>query len=144
MEANYERELRLSLVTLLARITMATVFFFFGLGKFLGGYMNFVNWMLGTFKDAKLPPHFMLVPFTYVLPFAEITFGLLLLAGLFTRWTFFFAGLLIAALIFGQIQLQHADQVASHLLYFLSIATGLWASEGNRFSLDYFLQRNRD
>jgi len=116
---------------------MGTVFFFFGLGKFLGGYGNFVNWMLGTFKDAKLPPHFMLVPFTYALPFVELILGLLLFAGLFTAETFFVAGLLIAVFIFGQIQLQHADQVAWHLLYFLALVTGLWASEANKFSLDY-------
>ena len=143
VENSKKPELRLSLISLLTRLTLGMIFFFAGLGKFLGGYQNFVNWMTGQFKDTMLPS-FALLPFTYALPFVEIILGLLLLAGLFTRWSFFLTGLLVAAFIFGQLQLQHHEEVATHLLYFLSVALGIWASEYDRWSLDRLRNRKKE
>ena len=67
----------------LLRATMGVIFLFYGIGKFIGGVGNFVGGMNQHFSG-KLPAA-MVMPFAYVLPFGEVTAGLLILLGLFTR-----------------------------------------------------------
>jgi len=140
MADNSDREMRLSLVTLVVRITLGMIFLFYGLGKFMMGYSNYAGWMINLFKDTWLPG-FALLPFTYALPFIEVGLGALLLAGILSRWTFVATGLLLAALIFGQVILQKPEVVAQNLVFTILITIGIWASEHDRFSLDHFRKK---
>ena len=57
----------------LLRVTLAVVFLFSGVGKFLGGLGSFVGGMNQHFAG-KLPAA-MVMPFSYMLPFAEVIVG---------------------------------------------------------------------
>ena len=67
----------------LTRIAYGVIFLFYGIGKFRGGLSNFVGGMNQQFSG-KLPA-FMVMPFAYVIPFAETISGVLIVLGLFTR-----------------------------------------------------------
>ena len=142
MADNSDREMRLSLVTLLVRISLGVTLFFWGLIKFIGpgGYSGFVGWIVASFKDTWLPG-FLLTPFAYLVPWAEVGLGLLLLIGLLTRYSLFLTGLYLTALCFGQVVLGKPDVVAHNLIYIILVAMGIWASEQDRFSLDRFRKK---
>jgi len=136
--ADTDREMRLSLVTLLGRLGVGVPLLFFGVGKFIMGYPNFLGYITGMFKDSWLPS-FAWLPFAYVIPVAEVGLGAALILGLFTRWTLFLTGLYLVGLTFGLVVVMKPE--AAQTLIYLILATGaLWTSEGNRFSLDALLK----
>jgi len=139
MADNADREIRLSLVTFLSRFSVGVVMLFYGVGKFVMGFSNFVGWITGTFKDAWLPSIFWM-PFTYTIPFAEIVLGIVLIIGLKTRWSLFLTGLYLVGLTFGQVVLSKPEVVAHNLIFVILIAVGIWTSESDRFSLDALLK----
>ena len=101
----------------LLRITVGVMFLFFGIGKFMGGVGNFAGGMAQHFAG-KLPAALVL-PFGYVLPFAEVTFGALILLGLFNVLALSLSGLLLVALTFGTVMLGDAPTVAHNVQYAL-------------------------
>jgi thiosulfate dehydrogenase [quinone] large subunit len=118
----------------LLRITMAVIFLFFGIGKFMGGISNFVGGMNQHFSG-KLPA-FMVMPFAYFLPFGEVIAGALILFGLFTRAGLMLSGLLLVGLTFGTVMLGEAPTVAHNLQYAFVNFVLLWLLDLNRYSLD--------
>lgn len=74
----------------LLRVTVGVMFLFFGIGKFVGGVGNFAAGMAQHFAG-KLPSALVL-PFSYALPFAEVTLGALILLGLFNAFAFGLSG----------------------------------------------------
>ena len=118
----------------LLRTTLGVVFLFFGIGKFVGGVGNFVAGMNEHFSG-KLPTAIVL-PFSYALPFAEVTLGTLILLGLFTRLALSLSGLLLIGLTFGTVMLGDAPTVAHNLQYALVNFVLLWLSDENGFSVD--------
>lgn len=121
----------------LLRVTLGIMFLFFGIGKFTIGIGNFASGMQQNFAG-KLPS-FLLVPFTYILPFAEVAIGLLLLLGLLNVFGLILAGLLMVALVFGMVLQGQAPTVANNVFYGVVIFILLWFAEYNRFSLDRLL-----
>jgi thiosulfate dehydrogenase (quinone) large subunit len=133
-----DRELRLSLMTLLGRLGVGVPLLFFGVGKFIMGYPNFIGYITGMYKDSWLPS-FAWLPFAYTIPVAEVGLGIALILGLFTRWTLVLTGLYLVGLMFGQVVLMKPE--ASQVLLYLILVTGaVWASEADRFSLDALLK----
>ena len=118
----------------LLRITVGVMFLFFGVGKFLGGVGNFAGGMAGRFAG-KLPPALVLA-FGYVLPFAEVTLGALILLGLFNVLALSLSGLLLVALTFGTVMLGDPPTVAHNVQYALVNFALLFFSEYNGYSLD--------
>ena len=118
----------------LLRITMGVIFLFYGIGKFISGVSNFVGTMNQQFSG-KLPA-FMVMPFAYAIPFAEVTAGALILLGLFTRLGLVISGLLLIGLTFGMVMLGQAPTVAHNLQYGLVNFVLLWLLDLNRYSLD--------
>jgi thiosulfate dehydrogenase [quinone] large subunit len=92
----------------LARITYGVIFLFYGIGKFTGGISNFVSGMNQQFSG-KLPAA-LVMPFAYILPFAETAAGTLILFGLFTRIGLTLSGLLLIGLTFGLVRLGQAPR----------------------------------
>jgi len=123
----------------LLRVTMGLIFLFYGVGKFMAGLTVFVGGMNQRFAG-KLPAS-MVMPFAYVLPFGEVTSGLLILFGLFTRVGLVISGLLLIGLTFGTVMLGDAPTVAHNLQYALVNFVLLWFLDLNRYSLDALFDR---
>jgi thiosulfate dehydrogenase [quinone] large subunit len=123
----------------LLRVTMGVIFLFYGIGKFISGVGGFVGTMNQQFSG-KLPA-FMVMPFAYFIPFAEVTAGLLILLGLFTRAGLVLSGLLLIGLTFGTVMLGQAPSVAHNLQYGLVNFVLLWLSDLNGYSLDRIIDR---
>jgi len=112
----------------LLRVTMGVIFLFYGVGT------------MNQQFSGKLPA-FMVMPFAYAIPFAEVTAGLLILLGLFTRLGLIISGLLLIGLTFGMVILGQAPTVAHNLQYALVNFVLLWLSDLNRYSLDRLIHR---
>lgn len=76
---------------LLLRLAIGASMFGHGLVR-LPKLNAFSDWMVGSFEKSILPQA-LVVPFSYVLPIAEFTVGLLLILGLFTRQALIGGGL---------------------------------------------------
>lgn len=124
----------------LLRVTLGVIFLFYGVGKFMGGVGNFAAGM-GQRFDGKLPGALVL-PFAYALPFMEVTFGALILAGLFIGTALVLSGLLLLALTFGTVMLGDAPTVAHNLQFALVNFVLLWLVDSNGYSVDR-LRRGR-
>ena len=83
----------------------------------------------------------MVMPFAYAIPFCEVTAGLLILLGLFTRAGLVLFGLLIIGLTFGTVMLGDAPTVAHNLQYALVNFVLLWLVDLNRYSIDGLMRR---
>ena len=123
----------------LLRITMGVIFLFYGIGKFISGFGRFVGTKNQQFSG-KLPA-FMVMPFAYAIPFAEVTAGALIMLGLFTRLGLVISGLLLIGLTFGMVMLGQAPTVAHNLQYGLVNFVLLWLVDLNRYSLDSLFTR---
>lgn len=119
---------------LLLRLTVGVMFFFYGLGKLLGGVGGFVSGLEERFAGSL--PMWVVTPFGYTLPFMELLIGALLILGLFTRWTLAAAGLLMIALTFGAVMEPKPPTVADNVLFAAVIAGLLALVEQDRYSLD--------
>ena len=119
---------------------MGVIFLFYGIGKFMGGLANFVGGMNQHFSG-KLPA-MIVMPFAYTLPFGEVTAGLLILLGLFTRLGLVISGLLLIGLTFGTVMLGEAPTVAHNLQYALVNFVLLWLVDLNRYSIDTLFGRH--
>jgi len=123
----------------LLRATLGVVLLFFGIGKFMAGLSNFVGGMNQHFAGKF--PAVMVMPFAYAIPFCEVTAGLLILLGLFTRAGLVLFGLLIIGLTFGTVMLGDAPTVAHNLQYALVNFVLLWLVDLNRYSIDGLMRR---
>lgn len=123
----------------LLRATMGVIFLFYGVAKFRLGIADFVGGMNQNFSG-KLPA-FMVMPFAYAMPFAELISGALILLGVFTRAGLIICGLLLIGLTFGVVILGQAPTVAHNLQYALVNFVLLWFIDLNRYSIDSLLHR---
>jgi thiosulfate dehydrogenase [quinone] large subunit len=119
----------------LLRVTVGMMFLFFGVGKLLGGVGGFASGMTEGFADTFLPSPLVGL-FVYVLPFAEVAIGALLVLGLFNVATLTLTGLLVLALTFGKVVQFDPPTVAHNITLALVIFVLLWATEHNGYSLD--------
>ena len=123
----------------LTRITYGVIFLFYGIGKFRGGLTGFVGGMNQQFSG-KLPAA-MVMPFAYLIPFAETVSGGLIVLGLFSRVGLTLSGGLLVGLTFGLVILGQAPTVAHNLQFVIINFLLLWFVEFNGFSLDTRLWR---
>lgn len=136
------RQRNMAFAHLLLRLIPGVLFLFAGLNKFLGGYLGFVNGMSGMFAEAETwLPMLMVKPYAYVLPFAEVILGALLIVGLFTRQALVLSGLLLLSLAFGQILLGNHDTVFRIMAYVGLTAAALVTAEFRIWSLDGMMRR---
>lgn len=128
-------------VGFLLRLPLGVLFFFAGLNKLIGGYGNFINWILGEFDKTWLP-QFLLYPYAYTLPFIEVILGALLIVGLFARPALFFAALLLTSLMFGKVVVQDYGVAANNANYVLIAALACFFNSEPFFSLDYLRKKS--
>jgi len=123
------------------RITLGITFLTFGAKKlFIQGPGNFADYMMEQF--AGLLPEFMLIPFVWTLPYAELLLGLFLTLGLFSMYTLAATGLLVVALTFGAVLGVDPATTANNLIYAIITFFLLWNITANIWSLDNKLGRS--
>jgi thiosulfate dehydrogenase [quinone] large subunit len=125
-------------IALLLRVGIGILFLFAGLNKFMreGGAVGVAESMIDRFADTVLPG-FLVTPFVYALPYVEVTLGVFLILGLFTRSALLFTGLLLLSLALGLLASGGNDTVPKVLNYLLITCVALWfASRDNAYSLD--------
>lgn len=142
METEDRKVRDFSVVGFLLRFPLGVLFFFAGLGKFVGGYDKFVAWILKDMTEKTWLPKALLYPYAYTLPFVEVVVGILLIVGLFTRPVLVFTALLLTSLMFGKILTQEHATVAQNAGYVFMAAAAYYFSRHNCFSLDALLKKN--
>ena len=143
METKVEDAKDFSVVGFLLRLPIGVLFLFAGLNKFLGGYGNFVSWIIQDMSEKTWLPKVLLYPYAYVLPFIEVVVGVLLIIGLLTRPALIATALLSTSLLFGKVLAQDHATVANIANYVLITAIAYYFSRQNRFSLDALRKSER-
>lgn len=126
---------------LLLRLAVGMMFLFYGVGKFFQGLDEFSSGLVESFSESPLPA-FLVEPFAYLLPFIEVTVGLLLVLGLFTRFALIATGVLMLALTFGTVMEPDPAGVGRNINYVLVISVLLWLSDYDRYSVDFMRRRS--
>lgn len=91
--------------------------------------------MVQQFADTPLPAMAVHL-FGLVLPFMETAIGLLLIVGLWTRWTLVAGGLLMAALVFGTALRSDWEALSTQMLYAIIYYLLLAARTDDYFALE--------
>lgn len=119
----------------LLRVTLGTVFLFYGVGKLLLGVGTFAAGLRERFAESALPGG-LAAAWGHVLPFLEVGTGILLVLGLFTRAGLVLAGGLLVVLTFGTVMEPDPPTVAHNVQFALVVFVLLWAVDHNGYSLD--------
>lgn len=91
----------------------------------------FSEWMVTTMEKSVIP-EFLLIPFGYLLPFAEAAIGILLLIRYRIRLTIYAALALMSILVLGSCSIENWPAIESQLLHSFYLFGLLWFHE--RFS----------
>lgn len=125
---------------LLLRLGIAASMFGHGLVR-LPKLWAFSNWMLESFEKSMLP-ELLVLPFSYVLPLAEFTVGLLLLLGLFTKPALLAGGWIMLMLIMGTAMIENWEAIPSQLIHLAFFAVLIQFIPDNSWSVDRLLSKS--
>tara|TARA_R110000737_G_scaffold169806_2_gene195778 strand:+ start:1213 stop:1599 length:387 start_codon:yes stop_codon:yes gene_type:complete len=95
----------------------------------------FSEGMLNNFKDSLLP-NFMLIPFTYALPFVEFLIGFLLILGWQTKNAAVIGGVLMLILIGGTSLIENWGALPSQMIHLLFFVLVYEFNQSNTLALD--------
>lgn len=123
----------------LLRFTFGLLLLTYGLNKVLIGPGTFAEGLGARFSESWLPEGLVLV-FGHVLPFLEVSLGILIMAGLFNVLALSVAALMMMALVFGAVAEPNPPTVANNTLFTLVTFVLLWLSDYNHVSLDRSLR----
>ncbi|MEO6313335.1 MAG: DoxX family protein [Chitinophagaceae bacterium] len=101
---------------------------------------KFSNWMITEFEKSMLPQA-LVRAFSYVLPFAELLAGILLMAGLFTRFGLLLGSAVMIVLIFGSGMIEDWSAIPSQLIHAAFFAALLAGIEYNYYAADNLLRK---
>ncbi|MBS7564844.1 DoxX family protein [Mucilaginibacter sp. Bleaf8] len=124
---------------LLLRLAVGVSLFGHGLVR-LPKLAAFSHWMVASFEKSILPQA-LVTPFSYVLPVAEFTIGLLLIIGLFTRAALIAGSLVMMALTFGCCMIENWEAIPSQLLHAAILVVLLQFVESNTRSIDQLMAK---
>ena len=124
---------------LLLRLAVAISMFGHGLVR-LPKLTIFSNWMIGSFENSMLPK-FIVTPFSYILPIAEFTIGLLLLLGLFTKPSLIAGGFVMLVLLFGTSLIENWEAIPSQLIHVAFFALLLQFIDYNSWAVDILIKK---
>ena len=110
-----------------------------GLSRVLNGRAAFLAYLTHYFEHAHLIPMGMLPTFAAVLPWVETTLGLLLVLGLFSRFTMIVGALVLTVLVIGTNLAQDWLVAGLQIPYCFIYYYLLIHLEQNRMSLDAWL-----
>ncbi|WP_291909454.1 DoxX family membrane protein [Chitinophaga sp. CB10] len=126
-------------VYLLLRLGVAASMFGHGLVR-LPKLNGFSSWMVSSFEKSMLPAA-LVTPFSYFVPIAEFVVGLLLLAGLFTRFAAIAGALVMVALIFGSCMVENWDWIPSQLIHVAFFAVLVQYVSSNAWAVDNLVKK---
>ncbi|RDC54122.1 DoxX family membrane protein [Pedobacter chinensis] len=124
---------------LMSRLAIGLSFFGHGLVR-LPKLANFSHWMTGQFSKSFLP-EVLVIPFSYILPFAEFIAGTLIILGLFTRQGLLLAGLISLMLIFGTTLIENWEALPSQLIHVAFLSVLLAYLPLNSYAVDHIIKK---
>ncbi|MHC8949306.1 DoxX family membrane protein [Sphingobacterium hungaricum] len=119
---------------LIIRLSVAISLFGHGLVR-LPKLQTFSDGMLKEFENSMLPS-ILVMPLSYAIPIAEFVFGLLLLVGLFTRFSAFGSAFLMLLLMFGTCMVENFGALPSQFIHAGFCAILIHFIQSNSFALD--------
>ena len=131
---NDSKQTTIQLAYFILRLTMGVNMFTHGVARLLD-LEKFNMWMIGQFSDTILP-EFLVSLSSYMIPFAELIIGVLLILGLFTSRALLLGALLITVLVFGSGLQENWNVMSSQMIYANFFFILSYLIELNRFSLD--------
>jgi thiosulfate dehydrogenase [quinone] large subunit len=140
-DASSEIKFDRALACLLLRITLGLNIALHGITRiFIGGVTQFVNTTLTQFQNTVLPA-WQVRAFAIVIPYAELLIGVLLLAGLWTRWALTAGALLMIALVFGTALRNEWNILFLQMFYSFLYFVLLMCRQYDSFSVDGLLKK---
>jgi thiosulfate dehydrogenase (quinone) large subunit len=112
-----------------------------GIARLLGP-TSFQSKIESQFAHAPLP-HPLVAAFAFVLPWAEAIFGLLILAGFWTRFALIAGAILMIVLTFGTCLIQDWPTAGTQLVYMAVYMLLIFLLNYNRWSADALLHQGR-
>ena len=101
---------------------------------------KFSAWMVTGFEKTMLP-RALVLPFSYILPFAEFAVGLLLILGLFTKPAIYLGVTVMCMLILGTTLQENWDAIPSQLIHIAFLAVLFQFLSSNTKSLDHLIKK---
>jgi uncharacterized membrane protein YphA (DoxX/SURF4 family) len=114
-------------ISIILRISMATLFAVATIGKFMIGIGPTVLRFQQTFKSTWLP-EFMITPYAYIIAFLEVFVVLWLLSGIKLRLAWVFTAFILISLAFGMIVAGQYETAADNYMYVIMACLGLYVS----------------
>jgi thiosulfate dehydrogenase (quinone) large subunit len=124
---------------LLSRLAIGLSFFGHGLVR-LPKLAGFSHWMVGQFSKSYLPDA-LVVPFSYILPFAELMAGLMIILGLSTRQGLLLAGAISLMLIFGTTLIENWEALPSQLIHVAFLSLLIAYIPHNSYAVDQIIKK---
>jgi len=131
----------IELAYLILRLTMGMNMFTHGVARILN-LEGFNRWMIGEFSGTILP-EFIVNMSSYMIPFAELIIGILLIFGLFTSRALLLGALLITLLVFGSGIKENWNIMSSQMIYAVFFFILSYFIELNKFSIDRIRQKHK-
>jgi thiosulfate dehydrogenase (quinone) large subunit len=127
---------------LMARMPVAVSMLGHGLDR-IPKLQGFSDHMVDQFSKSIIPVK-VVAEFSTALPFVELGVGVLLILGLFTRFSCVLGLLLMLALIFGSTMIEQWDNVFIQIMYGLYFTMLYYYAFYNRYSFDRLLSREQN
>jgi thiosulfate dehydrogenase [quinone] large subunit len=124
---------------LLARLPIAISMFGHGLER-IPKLQGFSSHLVVQFSKSIIPAA-LVTPFSYALPFLELLTGILLILGLFTRFSCILGVLIMLVLIFGSSMLEQWENVFTQIIYGAYFALLYYFAIYNRYSIDGWMHQ---
>ncbi len=122
------------------RLTLGINILVHGAGRIFGpGADAFATTTAAEFTKTALPAG-LVHAFLFVLPFAELTLGVLTTLGLWTRWALTLGGLMITTLVFGTAMRSDWNTVGVQMIYAIAYYLLLVNRSYDRFSVDTLIK----
>ena len=119
----------------LMRLSLGVNIMGHGLFRVISGVAAFANGAAKGMDKGPLP-HGLSLGFLYATPYVELTVGMLLIVGLFTRFTLIAGLLMMVALTVGVTSVQNWATAGTQLEYSAVFFFMLWLIEANTISAD--------
>ena len=126
----------------LMRLALGINFFGHGFFRIVSGVGTFAAHTVQNMSKGPLPQS-LTSGFAYCIPWIEVTVGVLLIAGLATRYVLILGALFMIALTFGTTSIQNWASAGDQLVYSAVFFFLLWLVEANTISVDHLLTRSR-
>ncbi|MDG0815878.1 DoxX family membrane protein [Bdellovibrio svalbardensis] len=124
----------------LLRFALGLNIFLHGAVRLGSNYQKFIDWTTGLFQNTPLPS-FAVQAFAHSIPILEVTFGLLILLGLFTLPALIGGTLVMIGLMAGMCIIQNWEIVGIQMIYIFLYTVLTFTLTYNGLSIDRFLIR---